>query len=110
MQIQINFGGSQPQSDALEHEAIVRAREAMARFGDRVTRVEVHLKDANSSKGGRDKQCTMEARIARLDPIAVTHDGLEMMQVIKETADKLQRAVEHRLDRIEKTHTPDRHP
>ena len=110
MQIQVNFGGNQSQSDTLEHEAIVRARDAMARFGERVTRVEVHLKDANSIKGGRDKQCTMEARLARLDPIAVSHDGVDMLQVIKETAEKLQRAVEHRVDRLEQTHSPDRHP
>ena len=108
MQIQVNFGGDQPHSDALEHEAIVRAQDAMARFGERVTRVEVHLKDANASKGGRDKQCTMEARLAGLDPIAVHQEGFEAAVAIKQAAEKLQRAVGHAVERLETMHSPRR--
>jgi ribosome-associated translation inhibitor RaiA len=50
------------------------------RFASQVTRVEVFLSDVNGQKtSDGDKQCTLEVRIAGLDPIAVTKnaDGLE---------------------------------
>jgi hypothetical protein len=38
---------------------------ALDRFGDRITRVEVHLRDANAAKeGGRDMECMIEARLS----------------------------------------------
>ncbi len=46
---------------------------ALERFGDRLTRVEVHLADDNGGKvGGDDKRCTLEARPAGQQPVAVT--------------------------------------
>ncbi len=47
---------------------------ALARFSDRLTRVEVHLGDDNAGKGGQDdKRCTLEARPAGQQPVAVTN-------------------------------------
>ena len=38
---------------------------ALDRFGNRVTRVEVHIGDENGHKGGEhDKRCAMEARLS----------------------------------------------
>lgn len=47
---------------------------ALERFGDRLTRVEVHLADDNAGKAGADdKRCTLEARPAGQQPVAVTN-------------------------------------
>ncbi|MFN4240353.1 MAG: HPF/RaiA family ribosome-associated protein [Erythrobacter cryptus] len=52
-------------------EAQVRAR--LARFADRLTRVEVHVSDVNGRKhGADDKHCTIEARPRGARPIGVT--------------------------------------
>lgn len=47
---------------------------ALERFADRLTRIEVHLADDNAGKPGKDdKRCTLEARPAGQQPVAVTN-------------------------------------
>lgn len=49
-------------------------KEDLARFEDRVTRVEVYLSDQNGTrKGPKDKKCILEIRPEGMKPIAVTH-------------------------------------
>ena len=44
----------------------------LARFEDKVTRLEVHLGDENSEKSGvNDKRCLIEARPINMQPVAV---------------------------------------
>ena len=47
---------------------------ALARFEDKITRLEVHLADENSDKFGiDDKRCLIEARPVNMQPVAVTN-------------------------------------
>lgn len=75
---------------------------ALERFGDRITRVEVHLTDQNSSQkfGDRDKRCLMEARLGGLQPIAVSHEGATLEQAIDGAADTLQKTLKRTLERL----------
>jgi ribosome-associated translation inhibitor RaiA len=74
----------------------------LERFEARITRVEVHLEDLNSRKlGERDKRCLMEARIGGIKPIAVSHEAATLTEAIHVAADKLERAVDHALGRLE---------
>lgn len=74
----------------------------LERFDERITRVEVHLNDLNSSKRGeRDKRCMMEARVGGMKPIAVSHEAPTLTEAIHVAADKLERAVAHALERLQ---------
>ena len=76
----------------------------LERFNGRITRVEVHLSDLNSSKlGERDKRCMMEARLGGMKPIAVSHEAPTLTEAIHVAADKLERAIEHALGKLEDT-------
>jgi ribosome-associated translation inhibitor RaiA len=70
-------------------------QDALGRFGERVTRVEAHLSDANSSAkpGGNDIQCTLEARLVGLDAVVVKDRASNAHQAIDGAARKIQRAV-----------------
>ena len=73
---------------------------ALARFGNRVMRVEVHIGDENGHKGGEhDKRCAMEARLSGLQPIAVTGQGLSVEAAINSAADKLVRTIDRTLEK-----------
>ena len=73
---------------------------ALNRFSDRITRVEVHLSDVNSYKGGEDGiRCVMEARLEGRQPTAVTHQATTLDQAVDGAAGKLKRSVERTLDR-----------
>ncbi|MFV5691008.1 HPF/RaiA family ribosome-associated protein [Flavobacterium sp. LT1R49] len=65
---------------------------ALARFEEKVTRLEVHLGDENSEKsGGNDKRCLIEARPVNMQPVAVTN-----------YADTIEKAFQGALDKIKK--------
>jgi ribosome-associated translation inhibitor RaiA len=83
-------------------QGVVEGR--LDRFEGRITRVEVHLNDLNSSKlGERDKRAMMEARIGGMKPIAVSHEAPTLTEAIHVAADKLERAIEHALGKLEDT-------
>ncbi|HEX3844397.1 MAG TPA: HPF/RaiA family ribosome-associated protein [Steroidobacteraceae bacterium] len=81
-------------------QGVVEGR--LDRFEGRITRVEVHLNDLNSSKlGERDKRAMMEARIGGMRPIAVSHEAPTLTEAIHGAADKLERAIEHALGKLQ---------
>ena len=76
---------------------------ALVRFEDKVTRLEVHLGDENSDKGGfNDKRCLIEARPINMQPVAVTnhadttekafHGALDKIKKVLDTAFEKQKA------------------
>ncbi len=87
--------------DALAHQVETVMESAVGRFADQITRVEVHLSDENSQKGGGDdKRCLLEARLAGLQPMAVSHQAATLPQAIDGAAQKLARVLESTLGRL----------
>lgn len=74
MKIQFNTDKNIEGHERLETFFTGELEKDLARFEDKITRVEVHLGDENSGeKGGlNDKRCMIEARPAKLQPVAVT--------------------------------------
>jgi len=100
MQIEVNTDSSIEGSEELNAHVKGAVESALNRFSDRVTRVEVHLSDVNSDKGGHDdKRCMMEVRLEGRQPTAVTHQATTLDQAVAGAAGKLKRSVEHALDR-----------
>ncbi|MGQ0752691.1 MAG: HPF/RaiA family ribosome-associated protein [Betaproteobacteria bacterium] len=77
---------------------------ALERYADRVTRIEAYFKDRNSHKGGAvDKECTLEARLAGLEPIAVSDLAPTLDVALDGALDKLVTAIEHAARRAGKS-------
>tara|TARA_R110002051_G_scaffold228394_1_gene290619 strand:- start:54 stop:377 length:324 start_codon:yes stop_codon:yes gene_type:complete len=73
MQVQINTANNIDGREALISGVEADVRAGLARFGDRLTRVEVHVGDeANVRHGGADTRCMIEARPQGQDPMTVT--------------------------------------
>lgn len=70
MEIRLEFANVQVQP-TFEEDVEQRVTEVLAPYAEKLTRVEVHLRDENGHKGGKDMRCTMEARPRGLDPVAV---------------------------------------
>ncbi len=103
MQIQINFG-SVPASDSLEAHVRDRLDREISRFGQDVTRIEVHLGDENSHKSGpADKRCLIEARPRGMDPLVVEHHASDLFDAVTESAGKMRRALATRFERRDQT-------
>lgn len=101
MQVQINTG-----HDIEGHEAFTAhvrgvVENALARFSDHITRVEVHLSDANGhKKGPSTMRCMLEARLEGLQPVAVTHQAATVEEAVQCAADKMTRLIESTTARL----------
>jgi hypothetical protein len=74
MQININTDKTIQRSAGLDEHVETAVKAAVERFGEHITRVEVHLSDENSQKsadGGN--RCLLEARVTGYQPIAVSN-------------------------------------
>ncbi|MBE0612069.1 MAG: HPF/RaiA family ribosome-associated protein [Burkholderiales bacterium] len=101
MQIQINTDHNIEGHEALTAHVRGVVESAVGRYGNHVTRVEVHLSDEVGHKSGQDdKRCLMEARLQGRQPIAVTHHAGSMHQAVAGAADKLTRIVESTVGRM----------
>jgi Sigma 54 modulation protein / S30EA ribosomal protein len=100
VQIQINTDHNIEGHEAMAAEVTRVVADALQRFSGRITRVEVHLDDANGAKGGlNDKRCMLEARLEGRQPIAVTHHADTITQAVHGAAENLVRVIESTLAR-----------
>ena len=100
MRIQINHDEHIRASARRANEIEETIRGSLQRFEQSITGVEVHLSDENGPHfGGEDKRCLIEARLAHVQPIAVSHRGATVQQAVSGAAGKLQRSIDHLMGR-----------
>ncbi|MEI7899598.1 MAG: HPF/RaiA family ribosome-associated protein [bacterium] len=101
MKVQINTGHNIERGEEMARWAEPVVENILGHFAKHITRIEVHISDANGEKGGEhDKRCVMEARLEGHQPIAVTHEAQAYDQAIAGAADKLKRFLGHALGRL----------
>ena len=101
MQIQFNTDNNIAGTDKLKETISETLTDALSKFNDKITRLEVHLSDENGQKSGqKDKRCMLEARVEKLKPIAVTSDAGSIDQAVDAATDKLITALNTALGKI----------
>lgn len=108
MQINVNTDKTIEHHNGLDDHVNKVVQAALQRFGEHISRVEVHLSENNAKKSSDgDIRCMMEARVNGYQPIAVSDHNATLHQSINGAADKLQRAIESALGRLydSKRHT-----
>ncbi|MBW6482070.1 MAG: HPF/RaiA family ribosome-associated protein [Vicingaceae bacterium] len=101
MQIQFNTDNNIAGTDKLKETISETLTDALSKFNDKITRLEVHLSDENGRKSGqKDKRCMLEARVEKLKPIAVTADAGSIDQAVDTATDKLIAALNTALGKI----------
>ena len=101
MQINVNTDKTIDRTQGLDEHVQTVVGAAVQRFGEQITRIEVHLSDENSEKsadGG--SRCTLEARVTGYQPVAVSNHAATLHQAINGAADKLKRAIDSALGRL----------
>jgi ribosome-associated translation inhibitor RaiA len=107
MQIKVNSNQSVETREAMEKWAEAEIRKTLDRFSSEVTRVEIHVGDENAEKGGTgDKRCTMEARLANHQPVAVTEHAPTIDAAFHGAAGKLKRMLDSIVGKMH-THSRD---
>ena len=105
MNIQVHTNASIEGNERLAAHVTTLIEDALDRFRDRLTRVEAHLEDENSHKGGdADKRCMIEARMGGRPPTAVTCHAPTVELAVEGAIDKLVRALAHTVDKLDDSH------
>lgn len=110
MNIHINTGHNIQGNEALIAEFSSTIRSALIRLSDHITTVEVHLKDENGDKKGKnDKRCMIEAHMEGRQPIVVTDHADNLNQALDGAIDKLISMMESILGREhdQRSHKPE---
>jgi ribosome-associated translation inhibitor RaiA len=101
MQININTDKTIERHAGLDEHVQSVVSAALQRFGEHISRVEVHLSDNQGHKSADgDNRCLMEARVTGYQPIAVSDHAATLHQAIGGSADKLKRAIDSALGRL----------
>ena len=97
MQVQFNSDSSVMGTENVASRIEARVREKLARFEDRLTRLEIHVHDENAHKHGHDdKACTIEARPRGGKPVGVTEGASTVDDAARKAANTLaQRLTRH---------------
>ncbi len=89
-------------SDDLVAHIELDLRSALARFGDRLTRVEVYLRDESAGRRtGDDIRCLVEARPAGQPPVAVSEHAPLPTSAFEGAVDKLVTLLETKFGRMQ---------
>jgi hypothetical protein len=103
MQIQVNTDNHITGREELATQVESIVQQHLRRFSGQITRVEVHLGDTNSHKGGsNDMRCMMEARLEGRPPTAATEQAATLMQAVRGAAHKLEAALDTPLGKLRK--------
>lgn len=108
MQVQFNSDSSVMGTANVAERIEEHLRHRLARFEERLTRLEVHVSDENSHKGGEaDKHCMIEARIRGEKPIGVTGKAGDVDAAARIAANKLAERLERHFGKAERSrHEP----
>ncbi len=100
MQIKLNTDHKIQGNEALEERVDSLITQHLERFFPYLTRIEVHLADANGAKGGiDDKQCAIEARISNGPAIGVSHDDETVEKAIHGACEKMHSRLDSTIER-----------
>jgi len=101
MKIQLNTDAHIDGTEALAAQVSATVEQALERFSEHITRVEVHLSDENGGKSGqKDQRCVLEARLEGRQPVAVTDHAATIEQAVNGATHKLARLLESTLGRL----------
>ncbi len=101
MKIQFNTDVNIHGTEALAAQVSASVEQALERFSEHVTRVEVHLSDENGGKNGQhDQRCMLEARLEGRKPVAVTYHAATLEQAVHGAAQKLAHLLDSTLGRL----------
>lgn len=102
MKILINTDKNIEANASLAHSVEAILEQALVRFSDRITRIEVHLSDEDSTakSGVADMRCLLEIRMATHQPASVSEQAQTIDQAVRGAAHKMVSSLESDLGKL----------
>lgn len=101
MLVEVNTDKNIKNSERLIEYCKSMVEAELDRFGEYITRVEIHLSDENGEKGGDDdKRCLIETKLKGKSPVAVKNTASNVDDAISGAIDKITKVLETSLDKM----------
>lgn len=101
MRIEIRAHGIEL-SEALQSYIKHRLRLSLRRFGDKLDRVMVRLKDVNGPRGGADKRYRVSIRLGRHGKVRLEQTHADIYEAIRSASARLRNSLSRRVSRAKK--------
>lgn len=102
MQFQLNTDHNIQGDDRLAEVAEAVVTGALGHLAGRLSRIEVHLADANGAKGGADDiRCTIEARPEGMQPQTVTHNDASVDAALRGGGKKIRALLDSEFGKLD---------
>ncbi|KEO53798.1 HPF/RaiA family ribosome-associated protein [Thalassospira permensis] len=102
MQIQVSTDNNIAGGEKLSAHIATRIHNHLDRYSRHITRIEVHLSDADGDKSGRsDKHCLIEARLEGRQPEVVSEQAATLEGAYSGAARKMQHALATTLGKLD---------
>lgn len=109
MQVQVNAGNGVQNHATLERWATEFLNDALSRFEQDITRLEVQLGEQARARGGAvDKRCLLEARLTGRQPVTAEHHADTQDAAIRGAAQRLANALDRTLGKLDRREHRDR--
>ncbi len=105
MQISIHSSGF-VLTEALRAYIVQRLHTALRRAGERMRNVHVWLSDINGPRGGRDKRCKIQLRMAGGKDVLIEDTEADLYHAIDLAAQRADRAVVRRVEHLRELPRP----
>lgn len=103
MDFQFNSDSSVMGTENVAERIEEQLRTRLARFEERLTRIEVHVGDENARKGGADdKRCTLEARPRGSAPVTVTAQASDVDTAARQAGSKMATLLERQFGKADR--------
>jgi len=100
MKIQFNTDANIKGTEELSARVCASVEQALERFAEYITRVEVHLSDESRGRSGpHEQRCMLEARLQGQQPVAVTEHSTTLEQAVHGATLKLVHLLDHKIGR-----------
>lgn len=101
MKILINTDNNISGTEEMREPLKAAIENALDRFSDHLTRVEVKISDENGDKNdANDKRCVLEVRLKKMQPIVVTSHGDSVEKAVHEAIDKMKTSLDTVMGRM----------
>ena len=101
MHIEVSTDNSIKGSEAITAQITGLVQHDLAYLAEHITRIEVHLSDANADKSGPDDiKCVLEARLKGQQPTVVADSASTLEQAARGAARKMKSALESTLGKL----------
>lgn len=99
MQTEIHISHSLNASEGLREHIDRRLGYALGRFGERISRVSVHISDENGPRGGVDTRCKMHVTLRPHGTLHIEQDDSNAETAVEVASMRLGQAIRRELER-----------